>query len=81
MVSQTWIIESLKMYNISDRIINFLANEEGGINSAWKNLSGGKNSKRHLPGRLAFTTAIHCISESLLYRYTNISEFVFLAEC
>ena len=51
MVPQPWILECLKMYKISDKIIKFINKTmESRIDSGRTDLSRGENSKRHLPG-------------------------------
>ena len=67
LVPQSWIIDCLKMYKISDEVkkmyYEYLAKLESGINSKRKKFNCGENTKRYFPGRYAIAIII-CNSEN-----------------
>ena len=65
MVSQTWIIECLKIYKISDKFINFIMeamkNWKMELTTGEKTLAGvwKGDPKRNLPRQLTFATTVY----------------------
>ena len=62
LVPQSWIVDCLKMYKISEKFMKFITEAmkkiEWGIGSWGKNFIRGKNPERHLPGRCAVAITI-----------------------
>ena len=58
MVSDSWILDCLKMFKISNKIINFITEAmkkiESGIYSWRKNFTRDENPEWHLPWKCAF---------------------------
>ena len=63
MVPQSWIINCLKMYKISDEVLTFIEkkheNLESGADSRRKKLSWNKDTKRYFPRTCTNTFTIH----------------------
>ena len=74
MIPQSWIIECLKMYKLSDNVIKFITKAMEGwkveLTAGGQALAEVKNTKRHLPRRLLITTTI-CYRNNASQPYTQ----------